>query len=296
MVSILISTYNGSKYLNEQIESLLAQTEKNIRILVRDDGSKDSTPALLDEYKESNLLEWYTGKNLRPARSFWNLIKKAPSSEFYALCDQDDYWHPDKVSTAIEMLSKYNGEPALYFSQTSLVDANLNPIETPIISPKRTIEEALIAHYATGCTFVFNKKLMDVLRSYEPEYLSMHDNWIYRVCLVVGGKIIFDPTSHISYRQHSNNVIGLNHSRSQVIKRKLKSLFGSTHERSRIAKELIKGYGQMMNQDIFDLVSNAATCDKSFKSRVKLIINKDISCASMKCNISSRLAILLGIY
>ena len=194
------------------------------------------------------------------------------------------------------MLSKYNGEPALYFSQTSLVDANLNPIETPIISPKRTIEEALIAHYATGCTFVFNKKLMDVLRSYEPEYLSMHDNWIYRVCLVVGGKIIFDPTSHISYRQHSNNVIGLNHSRSQVIKRKLKSLFGSTHERSRIAKELIKGYGQMMNQDIFDLVSNAATCDKSFKSRVKLIINKDISCASMKCNISSRLAILLGIY
>lgn len=296
MVSILISTYNGSKYLNEQIESLLAQTEKNIRILVRDDGSKDSTPALLDEYKESNLLEWYTGKNLRPARSFWNLIKKAPSSEFYALCDQDDYWHPDKVSTAIEMLSKYNGEPALYFSQTSLVDANLNPIETPIISPKRTIEEALIAHYATGCTFVFNKKLMDVLRSYEPEYLSMHDNWIYRVCLVVGGKIIFDPTSHISYRQHSNNVIGLNHSRFQVIKRKLKSLFGSTHERSRIAKELIKGYGQMMNQDIFDLVSNAATCDKSFKSRVKLIINKDISCASMKCNISSRLAILLGIY
>lgn len=296
MVTILISTYNGSKYLNEQIESLLDQTEKNINILVRDDGSKDSTLALLDEYKKSNTLEWYTGENLRPARSFWDLIKKAPSSEYYALCDQDDYWHPDKISTAIETLSKYDGEPALYFSQTSLVDAKLNPIETPIISPKCTIEEALIAHYATGCTFVFNKKLMDVLRSYEPEYLSMHDNWIYRVCLVVGGKIIFDPTSHISYRQHSNNVIGLNHSRTQVIKRKFKSLFGSTHERNRIAKELIKGYGGMMHKDMYSLISNAASCDKSLIARLKLIFNKDISCSSMKCNISSRIAILLGIY
>ena len=182
-----MSSYNGERYIEEQIESLLSQKNCSIQIFVRDDGSKDLTTKILDEYKKNGTLEWFSGTNLRPARSFWNLIMSAPDSDFYALCDQDDYWQPDKLSAAVDMLKDYDKIPTLYFSQTTLVDSNLSPIKTPVIHPKCTIGEALIAHYATGCTFVFNKKLMEKLRSYTPEYLSMHDNWIYRVCLTVGG-------------------------------------------------------------------------------------------------------------
>lgn len=295
-IKVLLSTYNGEKYLEEQINSLLQQQAVKISILARDDGSKDSTINILEKYKRKGSLEWYTGDNLRPAKSFWDLIMKAPESDYYALCDQDDYWCPDKLSDAISKLSFYDDRPALYFSQTSLVDSNLQPIHTPVIKPLCTIGEALITHCATGCTFVFNKKLLEVLRLYQPEYFSMHDNWIYRVCLVVGGVVIYDPSSHILYRQHSNNVIGLRRSKIDVLKCRFKRLFNSDHERCKIAKELILGYGSFMNKDDFYLVSLASTCDKSLLSRINLIFNKKVKCSSMKCNISSRLAILLGIY
>ena len=120
-----MSTYNGEKYLREQIDSILGQRGVEVTLLVRDDGSSDATLSILDEYKSSGLLDYYCGSNLGPARSFMHLLQNAPASDFYAFSDQDDKWMDDKLLAAITSMEGHESEPALYFSQTQLVDAGL---------------------------------------------------------------------------------------------------------------------------------------------------------------------------
>lgn len=294
-ITILLSSYNGERYIEEQINSLLSQKGCSVDLLVRDDGSTDSTMDILEAYQQRGLLRWYTGPNLGPAASFMNLIASAPESEYYALCDQDDYWMEDKLSSAVSMLENA-GRAALYFSQTTLADCKLNPIRTMKINPSCTMGEALIAFYATGCTFVFNNALRRELLKYSPSYISMHDNWIYRVCLAVNGELHFDPESHILYRQHSNNVIGLNMSWRKRLELRFSSAMNGKRERSRTAAELLEGYGERMSVQNRELVKLAARCHSSFTDRVKLVMKRELRCASWKCNITSRLAILMGVY
>lgn len=205
-VCVLLSTYNGEHFLKEQLESLFCQKEVNVDIFIRDDGSKDRTSNLLDDYKKCGVLTWYTGENLGPAKSFLDLVKNAPDSEYYAFCDQDDVWLPSKLSVALTYLDDTG--PSLYLSNYQMVDAALNKVDTPLNRPQISFPLSLISNCATGCTMVFNKKLLEVLRSYIPDKLMMHDSWTLKTCLAVGGNVYFDENSYILYRQHSANVVG----------------------------------------------------------------------------------------
>lgn len=92
-VSVLLSTYNGEKYLREQLDSLLVQQGVDLRIIARDDGSKDTTVEILKEYAgKDTRVSFFEGKNVGPAQSFFDLIMKSPDSDYYAFCDQDDVW------------------------------------------------------------------------------------------------------------------------------------------------------------------------------------------------------------
>ena len=293
--TILLSTYNGEKFLREQIDSILSQKGCELQILVRDDGSIDSTTDILDEYQNKGLLKWYRGENLKPARSFMELLKNSPESDYYAFSDQDDYWLDNKIETAVNKI-ELSSKPALYFSQTQLTDENLNPIKTSKITPYCSLGEALMIFYASGCTFVFNKKLRNIILEYTPAYISMHDNWLYTVCLAIGGYVYFDKSYHILYRQHSNNVIGLNNTFIKTQKIRLIRLIEGKRERSNIAKELLKGYSKYLNENDKKLIFQAANAHESIVSRIKLIFNKDFKCKSLKNNIISRIAVLLGVY
>lgn len=101
-ILVLMSTFNGEKFIREQIESILAQENVNIKLLVRDDGSTDKTLDILNEYKNKGKLNYYIGKNLGPQLSFMHLLQNAPYCEYYAFADQDDVWLKDKLSTAIK--------------------------------------------------------------------------------------------------------------------------------------------------------------------------------------------------
>ena len=129
-VCVLMSTYNGEKYLQEQLDSIINQVGVNVRILVRDDGSTDSTTDILNNYKREGYLDWYSGTNLKSARSFMDLVNRAPESEYYAFSDQDDYWLPTKLQVAVNVLKSADSrKSALYYSRTTLVDENLLPIK-----------------------------------------------------------------------------------------------------------------------------------------------------------------------
>ena len=118
-VLILMSTYNAEKYLVEQIKSLREQRNVCVSILCRDDGSTDNTIHIL----KSLGIDYYTGGNLGPARSFMDLVEKCSETyEYYAFCDQDDYWYPDKLKTAIEYIDNEKESPVLYYSAVNVTD------------------------------------------------------------------------------------------------------------------------------------------------------------------------------
>lgn len=247
-----MSTYNGEKYLQEQIESLRNQKGVSVSILVRDDGSTDSTHQILETYKKQGVLEWYSGENLKSARSFLDLVYRAPESDYYAFCDQDDYWLPEKLSIAISQLKKTNcRKSALYCSKTILVDKNLKPIVQ-----KKTynfmalgMPSAFIINNAPGCTMVFNRYLLERVREYIPINLGMHDSWIYKVCVVTGNQVIADNNAYIWYRQHENNVLGGMHDPIKSWKRRLKNLKSAACYRSKVANEVLTGYENYLSED-----------------------------------------------
>lgn len=269
-VQILISTYNGEKYLCEQITSLLKQEGVDVRILVRDDGSSDKTTFILKEFQNQGHLRWYTGPNLRPAKSFMHLLINAPDEEYYAFCDQDDVWMPEKLKVAIDIIKGING-PALYCSDTMLVDSQLNPIRQANIKAEGTFVESLISNPVTGCTMVFNKALRDIVMQYEPKVIDMHDWWLYRVCMAVGGYFYFDKQPHILYRQHGSNVIGGQVSQWTGYKRRI-GYFVHLSEGIRylMTKELYNGFFSIMPTRSQDILRQFVNYKKSFKDTLGL--------------------------
>lgn len=249
-ITVLLSTYNGEQYLKEQIESIICQTDVHLNIIVRDDGSIDGTRKILSEYQERGVLKWYGGENLKPAESFWNLMVSAPESEYYAFSDQDDYWMPDKLCIAIKALRDYEDIPAMYCSAYQMTDDKLNPIHTDQRIPIIDIHHAIMENIATGCTIVFNNKLMHILKTYKPNYYFMHDEWMYKVCVAIGGKVIYDEIPHILYRQHGNNVIGGMQEKwhKRFKDRVLKLFVSSYHHRNKIVHEIVKGYAQLISK------------------------------------------------
>lgn len=292
MIIVLLSTYNGERYLQEQLESLLQQNNVDIKILVRDDGSTDNTISILNKWQNKGLLSWYSGENLGPAYSFFDLIYKTSDAEFYAFCDQDDVWLPDKLRIAVESLD--SEKPALYFSQTQMVNENLQLIHTPSLSPKVIFEEAIVNYYVTGCTVVFNHKLLCLLKEYRPSFLAMHDLWSYLVCLSVDGKIIYDSHSHILYRQHSNNAIGLRRNFWKEWKRRfIKTLLKNERIRSKTICEILQGYKSYLSPEKLELLETIRDYRLDLKSYFKLLFNRNIKPLNWKKDVLFRIAVLL---
>lgn len=210
-IVVLMSTYNGEKYLKEQIDSILNQSVKNIELIVRDDGSDDTTKEILNDYvKKNDNIKVIWGENIGVAKSYRELLKYDIDADLYAFCDQDDIWLENKVEKAIEQIKKFSNVPALYYSEVNAVN---NEMETLLVS-KYTGIDTLGSSFNTtpviGCTVLFNNKLKEYIKKYGiAENIIMHDLYMYRLCLAVGGKIVHDKNSYILYRQHANNVVGI---------------------------------------------------------------------------------------
>lgn len=191
-VQVLLSTYNGERFLREQLDSLLRQEDVSIQITVRDDGSTDSTLEILNEYKVRGEIVFFSEANTGYQLSFLKLASYClNTADYYAFCDQDDLWHPRKIITAINKLEKSKTKGCkLYFSNLIIVDEKLKEIGLKDYSQmKKTLGSAMVRFNISGCTMVFNNELLKIatrgicLR----ENISSHDAWFYKVCLSLGG-------------------------------------------------------------------------------------------------------------
>ena len=267
---VLLSTYNGEKYLREQLNSLVSQKLRPNQIFIRDDGSSDSTMDIIKYYADSyKFIKYYQGENLGPARSFMELIKKAGDADYYALCDQDDVWFEDKLSIAVETLEtlRLNDKPLLYCSRFTLTDEKLNPLDSEISKLYGFTDYAhsLLFQTAPGCTFVFNAAAKKEIDKYdmEKEYCIIHDSIIHKVCAMLG-KVVLDETSHMFYRQHGNNQIGLSADEKKNFFKRVKRFFTGElkHYRRDTALSLLNVYSDVMgdeNKELTDIVAHYDT-------------------------------------
>ena len=264
---VLMSTYNGEQYIRQQLVSLLDQDFKPDKIYIRDDGSTDDTVNILEEYaSQHSFISYYCGKrNKGPGRSFFELIRECEKADYYALCDQDDVWFKDKLSTAVEELNKYdNSEPLLYCSKYTLTDSDLNPIDSDVsdLYNFSDFQHSLVYHTAPGCTFVFNDAAKEKIIQYDPdqEYFVIHDAIIHKV-VTMFGKMILDRSSHMFYRQHSGNQIGMTANKAKTFFGRISRFLNGKMKnyRSNTAKSLLKVYGDECDEDkkrLLNIVAN----------------------------------------
>lgn len=295
-VVVLMSTYNGEKYLEEQIKSIINQKDVQVDLFVRDDGSNDTTLEILSKYEKKNILKLYTGQNLKSAYSFMDLIMNAPNSEYYAFADQDDVWREDKLIRAIKKIKSYNNDivPRLYSSNYQLVDSNLNKLPNNKHVTTTNFEESLVASCCTGCTVVFNKALLNYLRIDNPKTIVMHDDWVHKVCLAIGGTVYFDNERMLMYRQHGKNVDGGIHSFRNRTKKILERMCFKDCIRSKQIAELIRIYGNYMPKEYRDLAQRVACYrEKNLIERILLAFDKRIKTQYRRLNRGYRVAIIL---
>lgn len=295
-VLVLLSTYNGERFLEEQLESVIKQEGVEVNILARDDGSSDGTTIILEKWSRKGLLSWYNGENIGPARSFLNLLENAEEYDYYAFCDQDDVWNSDKLSTAVSLLNCHPSKPALYFCQTQLVDENLNHIKSVIIHPNLSLGEALVYQFVGGCTMVMNNSLRETVIKFSPTYLTMHDVWVYDVAMAIGADIYFDSNPHILYRQHENNTTGQNASLWSQWKDRLRKGDSGRDVRSNLAKEILDGYMGIMPAMNIRLLKDFVDGKKDFGKRIKILVGNRYKCSDSITYILFKLSVLLNRY
>lgn len=278
---VLMSTYNGEKYLREQLDSLVSQELKPTKIIVRDDGSKDDTVNILEEYASNyGFIDYYCGKNIGPAKSFFELINKVGGYDYYALCDQDDVWFKDKLSSAIEKLQKEDSNiPLLYAGRFILTDENLNPLKSDVskLYSFSDFAHSLVFHSSPGCTFVFNNETRKQVIKYDvnKEYCLIHDAIIHKVATLFG-KMILDNEPHMYYRQHKNNVYGLTAKKTIELFHRINNfLSGNVKKyRSNTAKSLLNVYGDICSKENRELMNIVANYQKD-TSLKKQLMNDD---------------------
>lgn len=216
-VAILLCTYQGQRYLAEQLDSFQAQSHSNWAVWASDDGSEDGTHAILEAYQQkwpASRLTIHSGPADGFAVNFLSLTCKAGiKADYYAYSDQDDIWEVDKLERAVRWLETIpHNIPALYCSRTWLVDAENNEIGlSPLFSKPPSFANALMQNIGGGNTMVFNNATRALLQEAgENLPLVTHDWWTYMVVTGCGGAVFYDSKPTLRYRQHENNLVGLN--------------------------------------------------------------------------------------
>ncbi len=225
-VAILLCTYNGARFLPQQLKSYEAQDFADWRLFVSDDGSRDATLSLLEAFQKKHGAERVhirRGPCRGFAANFLSLIcDRSITSTYYALSDQDDIWAADKLSRAAAALAAAAAdEPAVYCSRTRLIDEAGADIRLSLLYKKPPhFRNALTQSLASGNTIVLNEAARQLLMRAGPDVnVAAHDWWIYLAISAAGGRMLYDSAPTVGYRMHAGNVIGSNRAAGAQMRR-----------------------------------------------------------------------------
>ncbi len=277
-VAILMGAKNGQHFLAEQLDSLVSQTHQNWVLYVSDDGSTDETLQILKNYQAS----WPEGKLILrkgPQRGFCvNFLSLACDPEikadYYAFCDQDDMWLPNKLTVALDNIAAHQVHagiplPYLYCGRTNYVADDLKPIGiSPLFVFPPKFRNALVQSIAGGNTMVFNRGTKSALEKVGIVSVPSHDWWLYLLVSGIGGSVYYDKVPQILYRQHDASIVGENRSFTSKCFRAytlLRGRFRNWNTKNIHALCLARGMLTEDNQEIlrlFKIMRNANMIDR----------------------------------
>ena len=288
-VAILLATYNGKKYIEELLESIIKQSYKNWVLFIRDDDSSDETIHIINKYVElyrDKILMVDNGKiKAKGAKKNFALLHKWVTEQYdfnyYMFCDQDDVWLPKKIENAICGMKRNEQmqiEPILIHTDLKVTDENLNIISESYVNYRsikcdvRDINHLLIQNNVTGCTMLWNKKLNDLVGDMTSDEVVMHDWWIALVACVLG-RIVYLKTADILYRQHGNNTVGATQVNSiEFVIKRLKNIEHvkyTLHAPIEQAILLKNNYSDKISKNNLDILSEF--CELKNKNKFKKI-------------------------
>ena len=262
MVTVLLAVYNGEKYLKQQIDSILSQTVTDVKIVIRDDGSRDDSPTIIDDYckKYPQIISRLEGEPTGSAKQNFAKLLENCDSDYIMFCDQDDVWLPQKIEKTLSAMYAAEGDgtiPVLVHTDLKVVDQKLNIISPSFFSFQKliqndiTLPKQLVQNYVTGCTVMINRALKEKC-GFIPSGCIMHDWWLALVAVLFGKLVcVNEPT--MLYRQHESNQVGAKSAYGiAFIKRKLATLgevrknYNATYTQ---AKLLLDFYGDVLGEE-----------------------------------------------
>jgi glycosyltransferase involved in cell wall biosynthesis len=211
-----LSTLNGSAFLRQQLDSLLAQSHAEWQIFWRDDGSADDTADLMRRFAASAGAGRVVDLNDNAGHvgitgSFLGLLRRAPRDRIVAFADQDDVWMPDKLARGVAALQSMRQDRAnLYCARQHLVRADLSPIRvSAAVAGPLGFPSSMTQNVATGCTVMMNGRAAALVAAAREPAETLHDWWSYVLVTASGGGVVADDTPTVLYRQHARNAVGV---------------------------------------------------------------------------------------
>ena len=264
-VEILLATYNGERYIREQLDSILNQDYENWVVRASDDASTDSTYEILTEYKEKYPDKFILGKNQEGFGSaklnFFHLIQQS-TCNYVMCCDQDDVWLPNKISLTLQAMkyTEQDGKPTLIHTDLKVVDHELQILsesffEHSNLRKEFSYEDVLIQNHVTGCTMMMNRSLVDLIsRETDYEDILMHD-WMAAVLATGLGQVGYVDCPTILYRQHAVNSVGAKKYGFALLISKLKnnSIRKSLVDTTKQAGQIAKTYETVLSKEKYQL-------------------------------------------
>lgn len=215
-LAVLLATYNGARFLDAQLRSVIAQDWPSIEVFVSDDSSTDDTMQLLESWQaiwNKGAFTIASGPRSGFAGNFRKLLaESAAHADYVAFCDQDDIWLSDKTRVAVEAIDAHGSRPALYCARTIVTDVDDRDVSLSTLFRKTPdFANALVQSIGGGNTMVMNRAAYELLReaARRTDFVS-HDWFAYLIVAGAGGKVIYSETPHVRYRQHDGNLIGSN--------------------------------------------------------------------------------------
>ena len=295
-VVVLLATYNGGLFLPEQLFSLSTQSRRPDMLVLRDDGSSDNSVDLvrqwgLNEEIPVKILE--SRGRLGPAKSFLEILRNAGPADIYMFCDQDDFWLPEKIERAVNVLSASPSDvPHLHATRLNIVDEKLQWLGDSPVPKELSFSSAACESVLTGCTMAFNAALATHLCRGTPRFLIMHDWWAYLVASGCGS-VSFDRKPSLLYRQHGSNTLGAGPHGLAKFHSRLKTFFGSNSaQRSHQLAELLRIHRPILSPTAHHLAIMLTSGRYDTKLRMRTAVLAPICRQSVLATLSTRVSIL----
>jgi glycosyltransferase involved in cell wall biosynthesis len=291
-----LATFNGQLYLPELLQSLASQTCRPSKVVLRDDGSSDDSVEIVKRWAtaENIPLQTLLGERLGPAQSFLRALEAAEATDIYLFADQDDVWLPMKIERALGHIHYgTSAPPTLYASRLAVVDEQLHFIKFTQHPNELSFNSATCENVLTGCTMAFNSAFRSIILQKLPKQIAMHDWWLYLLATATA-TLLFDDTPTILYRQHSQNIVGIESTGLFNFQERINRFRKNKSIRSNHLRELLSTHENMLNPRALELTNNLLNAQTKMSARFFTALTARIKRQTILSQVFTRFAILIN--